>query len=164
MQHSVAVWERARHWVLPAAHALAAAVTVKGRSQAVFHSSLGRPHFGWLIDHRVFDRALFPGAAYFEAAGVAARSLLLGQSQNAALLTAATISAPLVLPEPGSGAPPVLECIVDLESSALEVASQGRSGSVRHVSAQIRAGLLPKKDAPQPQHASPSQTGKAKFQ
>ena len=61
-----ASWQRRWHYVLPAAHLLAASVRVTAQPQRSVHfaAPLNRPQLAYLWDHRVMGKAIFPGAQH----------------------------------------------------------------------------------------------------
>ena len=76
-----AAWQRLRFWYVGAAHALLAAAAAWAGS-AAFQARLGSAALAYLMDHRVSGRALLPGAAMFEAAAAAARTLQVRKGQT----------------------------------------------------------------------------------
>ena len=90
-------------------------------------AELSSPALAYLWDHQVSGKALFPGAAFFELAAAAAKTLLAADS---AVLTSVSIPAPLVLPAPQNAAPAVM-CKLDAASGSIEVLSAQRSVHLR---------------------------------
>lgn len=61
-------WQRQRHWFIPQPQSLARKFApALQRGLAVFQCSLAAADMAWLWQHRVAGRAIFPGAAMFEA-------------------------------------------------------------------------------------------------
>ena len=90
-------------------------------------AELSSPALAYLWDHQVSGKALFPGAAFFELAAAAAKTLLAADS---AALAGVSIPAPLVLPAPQKAAPAVI-CKLDAASGSVEVLSAQRSVHLR---------------------------------
>ena len=99
---------------------------------------LATERLAFLMDHVVAGRSILPGAAMFEAAAAAGRTLSLSADSvpSAAAapdlcLTGLIIPAPVVL---AAGAPQALEVAVDCRSSAVQLArlpdaiSSGKQG------------------------------------
>jgi NADPH:quinone reductase-like Zn-dependent oxidoreductase len=130
-------WQRSRSWVAPPVCLLATRYLCGGPSQhqAVLEAQLAAPQLSYLWDHRVAGRAIFPAAGYFLAAAAAANALLDGGGGSGAAapqlaLCAATIPAPLVLPELlGSGGQPVVPVLqVCIDASAGSIAIRSING------------------------------------
>lgn len=127
-------WQQHRQWVLPPAHFLIQHyMTGKQVSRATFACNLLQPALAFLWEHQVRDRSLFPGAAYFELALAAVRTLHAGANPHAAeaCLTQIAIPAPLVLPSSPATAGLVLTCSVDLTTQAISIASSSQAVHVQ---------------------------------
>lgn len=124
-------WQRRRHWFAPTPHALLPRLAAAaGRAGAVhLQAVLGGSALAYLQDHRVGGRALFPGAAMFEAAHASAMLLLEGGSASAAqpALAGLSIPAPLVL-APGDAHAMLHTTLDTAGSGALRVQSSGSGG------------------------------------
>jgi Polyketide synthase dehydratase len=96
-----------------------------------FETPLRIPALGYLKDHIVAGRAILPGAAMFETALAAARSLqpdeLLeagsgdGGSDAGFALTGVAIVAPVLLSAAGAGGAPTLQCTVDSTAGSVQL-------------------------------------------
>lgn len=91
-------------------------------------TQLATEALAYLLDHKVAGRSLLPGAAMFEMAAAAGRTLAGGAADAHVApalasmdlcLTAVAIPAPVVLAAGGSGA---LECTVDCRADAVQLA------------------------------------------
>lgn len=99
-----------------------------------FETSLGIPALGYLKDHIVAGRGILPGAAMFEAALAAARSLQPDEALEAGssgggsgagyALFGAAIVAPVLLSSGGAGGAPGLLCTVDSTDGSVQLAQQ----------------------------------------
>ena len=99
-----------------------------------FETALGIPALGYLRDHVVAGRAILPGAAMFEAALAAARSLQPDEVLEAGsggdgssvgyALTGAAIVAPVLLSSGGAGSAPGLLCTIDSTDGSVQLAQQ----------------------------------------
>ena len=71
--HKAGRWQKQRHWFMPVPQCLAKLFSpaASGRP-ATLHCHLAVAALTWLWQHRVSGRAIFPGAAMFEAAYQAA--------------------------------------------------------------------------------------------
>lgn len=128
-------WRQQRQWVLPPAHCLMKhCMTGKQASSATFACNLHQPALGFLWEHQVMERSLFPGAGYFEMALAAVRTLHGTANLHEAehCLTAIAIPAPLVL-EPSSAATAglVLTCSLDRTTQAVSISSSSQSVHMR---------------------------------
>lgn len=97
-------------------------IRVQRKQQLEFRLRLGRPSLAFLWDHRVGGAAIMPGAAYFEAAVAAARTLAK-LPEPAVALTEAAIAAPLKLPPPAEASSVVLSVEVALATGAITIRS-----------------------------------------
>ena len=97
-------------------------LSLQRKQQLELRLRLGRPCLAFLWDHRVGGTAIMPGAAYFEAAIAAARTLAK-VAEPAAALTDAAIAAPLKLPAPAAASGVVLSVEVVLGSGAIAIRS-----------------------------------------
>ena len=106
------LWQRRRHWFTPSRpHSLlGSAIFQPTSSRIMFACDLIAPRLGYLWDHQVSGRALFPGAAMFELATACLHTLRAGSevpygphgaqgstAHRPAALTGVTIPAALVL-------------------------------------------------------------------
>lgn len=128
-------WRQQRQWVLPPAHCLIKhCMTGKQASSVSFACNLLQPALGFLWEHQVMERSLFPGAGYFEMALAAVRTLHGSANLHAAehCLTDIAIPAPLVLgPSSAATAGLVLTCSLDLTTQAISIASSLQSVHMR---------------------------------
>lgn len=95
---------------------------------------MGIPALGYLKDHIVAGRGILPGAAMFEAALAAARSLQPDEALEAGssgggsgagyALFGAAIVAPVLLSSGGAGGAPGLLCTVDSTDGSVQLAQQ----------------------------------------
>ena len=144
LHKQAAHWARQRFWVAPRPHAaLQRAVPAQGGRQLVVQSApLASPALAYLWDHRVSGKPLFPGAAFFELAAAAAKTLL-GPAGDGAALAGVAIPAPLVLPALGSPAQqqaaPALVCRLEAATGAVEVTSAQRATHLRASLAAVAA-------------------------
>lgn len=126
-------WQQCRQWVLPPANCLIRhCISGKQPSRATFACNLLQPALAFLWEHQVMGKRLFPGAAYFEMALAATRTLHGSSSLHtpAHCLTQVAIPAPLVLPTSAVATAGVtLTCLVDLSSQMISIASAATHGS-----------------------------------
>lgn len=136
---SQTLWQRERFWFTVAAHALLLRSAPGGSAQSgiiTFQAPLAGPHLAFLNDHRIQDRGLFPGAAMFETAGAAMRTLQQQQQLPSAaalvvpVLAAVTIAQPLVMTV---GQMQTLLCTVNLLEGKVSIASVSHSPQLLHM-------------------------------
>ncbi len=143
-------FQRRRYWAETTAllqtagraaeHPLLGARTASARGDAIFEASLSSDAPGWLADHRVFDHAILPAAAYLEM-GLAAVALC-DPAGSQASLSSLQIEAPLALDRPTRiqtlvSAEGQLEIFAEVEGSAVEPGSKARW--LRHAVASTEA-------------------------
>lgn len=92
------------------------------KQQLQFRLPLSRPVLAFLWDHQVQAAPIMPGAAYFETAAAAGRTLL-HLAEPAVALTGAAIAAPLRLPAAAEAGSVVLTAEVALASGSLSICS-----------------------------------------
>jgi hypothetical protein len=144
-QPAAPCWWRARHWVLPPPLRLLQRAAPAGAGQQAslaFECALGcTPELGYVWQHVVKGRAVFPGAGYLEMAAAAARVAAAEAAQQGgggAVLAAASISNILLLPGPGQQ-PLVLSVRVGLATGAVRVASKaGKAHAATHLQATLQ--------------------------
>jgi acyl transferase domain-containing protein/acyl-CoA synthetase (AMP-forming)/AMP-acid ligase II/acyl carrier protein/predicted O-methyltransferase YrrM len=143
-------FQRRRHWIdaptreerrsVPAvasagAHPLIGSRLKLALKATAFEARLSAASPAYLAEHRVFDRAILPGAGFIEmalAAGFQARG-------TAVALTGASFEQPLILPE---GQARIVQVAVDGESVEIHSApADGEADWTRHVTAQLGAPL-----------------------
>lgn len=142
-------WFNKRYHVLPEAHIFLQKTSRNEQSKAIkFQTRILASRFGFLWDHRVMDSSILPGAAYFEIACAAIRSLLdkpQGHSVMPAVIDA-KIPAPLVLPSADSrkSADVQLESKIDPRGGDLSIESLGNATSARslHIAARTALAIL----------------------
>lgn len=100
-----------------------------------FAAPLTSEALAYLLDHRVAGRSLLPGAAMFEAAAAAGRTLAgpvadgqaaTGLADTDLCLSNVAIPAPVVLAAGGGGV--ALECAVDCRAGAVQLAQAPAGG------------------------------------
>ena len=124
-------WQLRRQWVLPPAHCLIKhCMPGEQPNKAMFACKLLQPALAFLWEHQVMGRSLFPGAAYFEMALAATRTLHGTADLHSAedCLTQVAIPAPLVLPSSATAAGFVLTCSVDMGTQVINIASAAVHG------------------------------------
>jgi hypothetical protein len=92
------------------------------KQQLAFRLALGRPALSFLWDHQVQSAPIMPGAAYFEMAAAASRTLLR-LAEPVVALTGAAIAAPLKLPAAELAASVVVSAEVALLSGDISIRS-----------------------------------------
>ena len=128
---------------LPPFAALWRAAPAPGSRQAILQSApLASPVLAYLWDHQVSGKPLFPGAAFFELAAAAVKTILTVDASPA--LMGATIPAPLVLPpvQPAQGGQPdvaAVSCKLDAVAGTVELVSGQRSTHLRAALSAVRA-------------------------
>ena len=141
---TVALWQKEAHWVGPPVHALLhAGRPLAGGSRkaslALDCQLSATPRLAYFWDHRVGGRVLFPGAGFFELATEAAKASA-GKAGATASLAAATIPAPLQLPDSqqlAKAAPVVARVSIRLASGALAVASSPAAFKQQHLTGTV---------------------------
>lgn len=130
------LWRRRRCWYCLPPHAFHSMVQSPARPVVRLASMLQLARHAYLWDHRVRGRALFPGAAMYEAAYAAGMLLLDHTSQPAALLAESVIPTALVLRM--SNEAHALCTTLDLPTGATRVSSQdGGARSTIHLNGGI---------------------------
>lgn len=136
------LWQKEAHWVGSPVHALlhsGRAVAAGSRKAAVVmecHLS-ATPRLAFFWDHRVGGRVLFPGAGFFEVATAAAKAAVGKGGTAAVALLAATIPAPLQLPDQQQlqkAVPLLLRVSIRLTTGALAVSSSPAAFKQQHLS------------------------------
>ena len=158
-QPSIGTWQRRRQWFAGQPHALLARLA-NGKQSVQLLAPLAAPALAYLQDHRVVGRPLFPGAAMLEA-GLAAAHLLLdgGSASTQPALCAASIAAPLVLPESSSRSALLLVTTIEAGNVRVSSTSAADSKGKVHLAGrleQLAAAALPHKAAPAPADDEPS--------
>lgn len=120
---------------------------VQAKQQLQFRLSLSRPVLAFLWDHQVQASAIMPGAAYFEMAAAAGRTLLR-MAEPAVALKGAVIAAPLRLPAALDAGSVVVTADVALLSGDLSIRSASASAGGSNKSKRGRPGSKP---APPPE-------------
>jgi hypothetical protein len=133
-------WQATRTWPLPSTHLIVSAVSMAGRSKAVFACQLDSPRLAFLHTHHVLQQPLLPTAALLEVAAAANAALSSGGSADGSsvhCLQGVVFAAPYLL----TGQLADLTCSISLDSGVVEVqsaANSSRSNSKRlHMAATI---------------------------
>jgi hypothetical protein len=137
---SLAVLDRQRYWVIPETHALLVGVRATFSNRCVVMAVIdARAHAG-LWDHRVMDRALFPGAGFLELSLCGAS--MMGGVSNAVphweiAVVDGAVPLPLVLSEEEETV--TIEWRTDSGGESLNISSAGAAERVTpHLRAKLR--------------------------
>ena len=140
-----APWQKERHWVGPAPHALvdrvAAVAAAGGQAVLRIEVDLAQPKQAYLRDHAVADRSILPGAAFLECASASAH-LAAPEAGLQVLLTTVSIPAPLALGPAGGATRLLLHCQLDSAAGQLKLASATPAGVREHMYCTVRAARV----------------------
>ena len=150
-------WQRTHCWVIPMPHALQTVAEVgRGPSKARtvrLCSLLQHSLHGFLWDHRVNGRVLFPGAGYMEVMHGAAATV--GAEGLGHCLTRGAISAPLVLAPPAESLAELI-CEVHTPEGQLQVQSSTGSGKRLHMRSSCAPLVTVQSESVRPGTGSPA--------
>jgi 3-oxoacyl-(acyl-carrier-protein) synthase/acyl carrier protein len=132
-----ALWRRQRYWYCAPLTHLLDRCTAARPGVVTVQADLGKPTLGYLKDHRVRGRALFPAAGMLELASAAAAAALQPHTVETLALGGVAISAPLVLQAQG----PALAATLDLRSGAISLHTQTAGGAATQHLAGAAAAL-----------------------
>ena len=133
-------FQRQRHWVAPAPHALLIAAAA-ANSVITFHSDLSSPASAFLLDHVVSEQCLLPATAFLELAFSSAKLDLSAPAANLALLDT-TLAAPLLLPLPHAGRRSTSGTVIvqlAMHKASLSVSSHSAAKAQHHAFASVAA-------------------------
>jgi acyl transferase domain-containing protein len=112
----------------------------KARQQLQFKLALSKAPLAFLWDHRVQSAAIMPGAAYFEMAAAAGRTLLR-LAEPCVALTGAAIAAPLRLPAPAEAQVVTVAADVRLVAGEVSIRSAAAGDSKGAETLHLRGSL-----------------------
>ena len=123
---------RERFWYAPDPHLLLEKVGKTAPGAVLFETLLSMKKTAFLWDHAVGGRPILPGAAFLESSSVSVQATY---SNKLALVTGATIPAPMELPV--NMTPLLMQIQLDTVRGTLKTASLGKSGIREHMYAGI---------------------------
>lgn len=114
-------WEQNRIYVAPLTHAGLGSCSV-GNTEILVDSNILEDRFGYLWDHQVMGKVLYPGAGFFEL-GLAAGYVSLNNKSNALYLERASIPSPFIMPKDLGRSAVTARVTLNIQEGLLRIAS-----------------------------------------